>query len=89
MSVLADNLKVLGDGIGTEQSTTQSSTGMAQAPGTVLTSSLLDALKRRQCDTSQQQAGTLSVGQVVALPEGRRPDSVHRSLLTVPGEAGS
>ncbi|MEV5989116.1 hypothetical protein AB0L85_29700 [Streptomyces sp. NPDC052051] len=80
VTILADNLKALGYSIGPESHTTQSSTGTGRAPGTVLTPSLLDALKRWQRDTGQPQTGTLSVGQVVVLPGPVRVGTVKAQL---------
>ncbi|WP_253209541.1 hypothetical protein [Streptomyces niphimycinicus] len=58
----------------------QSSAGTAKAPGTVLTSSLLDALKRWQRDMGQQQTGTLSAGQAIVLPGPVRVGAVKAQL---------
>jgi len=80
VTVLADNLKALGYSIGPEPRGTQSATGTDKAPGTLLTSSLLDALKRWQRDTGQQQTGTLSVGRLVVLPGAVRVGAVKAQL---------
>lgn len=80
VTVLADNLKALGYDIGPESRATRSSTGTGKAPGAVLTSSLLDALKRWQRDTGRQQTGTLSAGQVVVLPGAVRVGAVKAQL---------
>ncbi|MGW2104604.1 hypothetical protein ACWCPX_44530 [Streptomyces olivaceoviridis] len=80
VTVLADNLKALGYDIGPEPRHPRSSTGTGNAPGAVLTSSLLDALKRWQRDTGRQQTGTLSVGEVVVLPGAVRVGAVKAQL---------
>ncbi|MGW3462529.1 hypothetical protein ACWDE9_24320, partial [Streptomyces olivaceoviridis] len=80
VTVLADNLKALGYDIGPEPHHTRSSTGTGEAPGAVLTSSLLGALKRWQRDTGRQQTGTLSVGEVVVLPGAVRVGAVKAQL---------
>ncbi|MEW2290110.1 hypothetical protein [Streptomyces sp. NPDC047841] len=80
VTVLADNLKALGYDIGPEPRPTPSSAGTGEAPGAVLTSSLLDALKRWQRDTGRQQTGTLSAGQVVVLPGAVRVGAVKAQL---------
>ncbi|MFE9611521.1 hypothetical protein [Streptomyces sp. NPDC006012] len=80
VTVLADNLKALGYDIGPEQRTVQPSAGPAKAPATVLTSSLLDALKRWQRDTGQQQTRTLSIGQAIVLPGPVRVGAVKAQL---------
>ncbi|WP_399895649.1 hypothetical protein ACGH7X_39815 [Streptomyces sp. BBFR51] len=80
VTVLADNLKALGYDIGPEPRGTQPATGADKAPGTLLTSPLLDALKRWQRDTGRQQTGTLSVGQLVVLPGAVRVGAVKAQL---------
>ncbi|WP_331764558.1 hypothetical protein [Streptomyces anthocyanicus] len=80
VSVLADNLKALGYDIGPGPRGTQPATGAQKVPGTLLTSPLLDALKRWQRDTGQQQTGTLSVGQLVVLPGAVRVGAVKAQL---------
>lgn len=80
VTVLAENLKALGYGIGPEPRPEQPSTGTGKAPGTLLTPSLLDALKRWQRDTGQQQTGTLSLGRVVVLPGAVRVAALKAQL---------
>ncbi|MFJ6074007.1 hypothetical protein ACIQFU_24740 [Streptomyces sp. NPDC093065] len=80
VTVLADNLKALGYDIGPEPRDARPATGAGGAPGTLLTSSLLDALKRWQRDTGQPQTGTLSVGQLVVLSGPVRVGAVKAQL---------
>ncbi|WP_121716372.1 hypothetical protein [Streptomyces sp. E5N91] len=80
VSVLADNLKALGYDVGPEPRGKRPATGTEKAPGTLLTSPLLDALKRWQRDTGQQQTGTLAVGRLVVLPGAVRVGAVKAQL---------
>ncbi|MFE7752323.1 hypothetical protein [Streptomyces sp. NPDC057428] len=80
VTVLADNLKALGYDIGPAPRGSRPATGTGKAPGTLLTSSLLGALKRWQRDTGQQQTGTLSIGQLVVLPGAVRVGAVKAQL---------
>lgn len=80
VTVLADNLAALGYDIGPVPRTTQSSSAAGKTPGAVLTSALLDALKRWQRDTGQEQTGKLTVGQVAVLPGAVRVGAVKAQL---------
>ncbi|MFF2523495.1 efflux RND transporter periplasmic adaptor subunit, partial [Streptomyces liangshanensis] len=100
VSVLADNLRALGYDIGTVQQSpvprASGSTGGA-APGSILTSGLLGALKRWQRDTGQQQTGVLDPARVQVLPgpvrisgtKAQLGDPATGDILTVTSEAKS